>query len=316
MSDPSSESSPIPDPPRTILPKFGFSGFCLLVGLVTFAIQQGCSATGTASSWAWGTVWFSVAILLVVLAIWFWDQTASHHWRRKLLLTIVVILLMGMLSYIPITKQYKVEHSTMLQALTAKEIAAEVAKLPRQKDVERPAMESSTTTPKVEVHKAAPKTGAEIEMKFFMSGPQKQLAFCFANRSGSLVSDAHWAIVSWNRRLGQSNSLPVPVYPINWIKAHEETGLTAVFPQNPPPEVENGDELVGTAAVDCPICIPRSYVLDVIWGDHGWYGDATSTFNGKLVMPGKGTSTEAREAYFTQALALVPQSNRINMDEK
>lgn len=91
-------------------PKFGFSGLSLLVGLVLFAIQQGCSVTGNAPSWIWGTVWFCLALLLVVLAIWFWDQTASHHWARKFVLTLAALILMGVFSYIPVSKQYRLEH--------------------------------------------------------------------------------------------------------------------------------------------------------------------------------------------------------------
>jgi len=96
--------------PMFSVPKFGFAGFCLLIGLITFAIQQGCSVTGNAPSWLWGTVWFCLAIGLVLLAIWFWDQTASHHWIRKLLLSLVAIGVIGGLSYIPVAKQYRAEH--------------------------------------------------------------------------------------------------------------------------------------------------------------------------------------------------------------
>lgn len=97
-------------PPRPSMPKFGFAGFCLLVGLFTFAIQQGCAVTGNAPSWIWGTLWFCLAIVLVLLAIWFWDRTASHHWVRKLVLTLVAIGIIGGLSYIPVAKQYRAEH--------------------------------------------------------------------------------------------------------------------------------------------------------------------------------------------------------------
>jgi len=110
MSDPPPSAPLVPPPSRSALPKFGFSGFCLLIGIVTFAIQQGCALTGNAPSWIWGTVWFAIALSLIVLAIWFWDQTASHHWVRKSFLTVCVLVIMGGLSYIPIAKQYRAEH--------------------------------------------------------------------------------------------------------------------------------------------------------------------------------------------------------------
>ncbi len=89
---------------------FGFSGLCLLLGIATFAIQQGCSVTGAATSWVWGGVWFLIAIILVVTAIWFWDTAATHHWIRKSIATVLAITVMGVFSYIPTAKQYRAEH--------------------------------------------------------------------------------------------------------------------------------------------------------------------------------------------------------------
>lgn len=124
----------MPSENKLSLPKFGFAGLCLLMGLVTFAIQQGCAATGTAPSWMWGTVWFCLAIGLVVLAIWFWDQTASHHWLRKLVIASIVSAIMMFFSYIPIAKQYRAEHAKILPVVapkvpSAEEIAEAVAKV-------------------------------------------------------------------------------------------------------------------------------------------------------------------------------------------
>jgi hypothetical protein len=144
-SDPS-QPSPVLAPPQPSTPKFGFAGLSLLIGIVIFAIQQGCAVTGTPPSWRWGSVWFSLAIILVVWATWFWDQTASHKWVRKLIISIVVVLVMGFFSYIPIARQYRTEHhkltavqpETQNPSPTAAEIAAEVVKrIPRQHDVEK-----------------------------------------------------------------------------------------------------------------------------------------------------------------------------------
>jgi hypothetical protein len=134
-----------PSESRLSFPKFGFSGFCLLIGLVTFAIQQGCSVTGNAPSWIWGCVWFSLAIVLILLAIWFWDQTASHHWIRKSLFSLGVTMTMGTLSYFPVATQYRAEHAKAvptgqtMRMPTAEEIADELAKkVPRLRDEQRP----------------------------------------------------------------------------------------------------------------------------------------------------------------------------------
>ncbi|MGA3026855.1 MAG: hypothetical protein ABSF98_19020 [Bryobacteraceae bacterium] len=67
--------------------------------------------TGTSPSWVLGTFWFSLAILLIVFAIWFWDKTASHHWKRKGGLTVVVLLAVGIFSVKPVVNQYRAEHA-------------------------------------------------------------------------------------------------------------------------------------------------------------------------------------------------------------
>jgi hypothetical protein len=101
-------------------PKFGFGGFSLLIGIVAFAIQQGCSLTGTSPNWRWGATWFFVAIALVVVAIWYWDRTATHHWIGKTLFTILVLGFMGVFSYIPIRKEFSTEHP--IYELSAKDM--------------------------------------------------------------------------------------------------------------------------------------------------------------------------------------------------
>ncbi len=157
----------------------------------------------------------------------------------------------------------------------------------------------------------------DVGIRFFMSGPQKQLSISFVNRSDSLVRDIRWAMVLWNTRLNQDTSIPIFTYPINWIKAHEEGAHAELFQQNPPPQINIGDELIGTAALDCPTCAPITYVVDVIWGDHGWYGESRTQFKGKLVVPQKSMgSSEARAAYFKQVVNLIPQENRIAMTDQ
>jgi hypothetical protein len=76
-----------------------------------FLIQQGCSTTGTSISWVLGTLWFLAALSLIVLAIWSWDRVASHHWIRKSVLTFFAVIVIGGLSYIPIARAYRVEHT-------------------------------------------------------------------------------------------------------------------------------------------------------------------------------------------------------------
>lgn len=101
------EEPGINDPPQTI---FGFGGFCLLVAVVAFAIQQGCSVTGNPTSWAWGVVWFGVVIIAAIAGVWLWDKTASRHWIEKTIFSVFILLFVGRFSYDPIVEQYRKEH--------------------------------------------------------------------------------------------------------------------------------------------------------------------------------------------------------------
>jgi hypothetical protein len=90
--------------------RFGFPGFALLAGIVMFLIQQGCQATSNPPGWKLGAIWFLAAVALVAGAVWFWDPTASHHWKIRTALTLFIVAVMGTLSFFPVQKQYISEH--------------------------------------------------------------------------------------------------------------------------------------------------------------------------------------------------------------
>src|ERR1700692_4051864 len=89
--------------------RFGFGGFCLLVAVIAFAVQQGCAVTGNPTSWAWGLFWFLVVSVTAIVGVWLWDHTARRYWLEKAIISVSLLLLIGKFSYDPIVTQYKKE---------------------------------------------------------------------------------------------------------------------------------------------------------------------------------------------------------------
>lgn len=253
------------------------------------------------------------ASVMIFIALWLFTASVKGKiWYRILGL---VVLSIGAYK---LNRAFPMPTSTTDRPPTAKEIAEEVAKLPLKPQVNErmhlpPEGLHTDADVKANVDKATSRT-ADVAMKFIMSGPQKSLSISFVNRSNFVVRDIHWAMILWNTRLNQPDSIPIHVYPIDWIKKHEETGRVAVF-ERAPSDVTNGDVLIGTAALDCPKCTSKSYVLDLVWGDRGWYGEVKRQANGPLLIPKDGLSAAGRDIYFKQVVTLVPQNHRVDMRE-
>ena len=153
-----------------------------------------------------------------------------------------------------------------------------------------------------------------VSMRFSISPRSSPSpAFSVINQSDSIARSIRWNIVLWNTELpDQAVTLPIFTYPIEWIKAHEQSGPVTIFGQ-PPVQLKEGDRLIGSAAVDCPNCVPKSYILYVIWGRSGWYAETGRRWKGKLVMPADGVSRAGREAYFKEAVGIISENRRIPM---
>ena len=97
--------------PQTVatLSRFRFGGLCLLLAIIMFAIQQGCSAVNAPPSWIIGALWFAVVAMLLVAGIWCWDQTSKRHWIIRTLLSVICVAGVSLASYKSILKQYKAE---------------------------------------------------------------------------------------------------------------------------------------------------------------------------------------------------------------
>ena len=109
MEDP----RPQTQPQQTTFKRFGFSGLCFLVALVTFSVNRGCSSVNAAPSWIEGAAWFCLVAALLVAGIWLWNKTADRHVVLRILLSVAAVCVVALLGYKPIREQYRREHPTV-----------------------------------------------------------------------------------------------------------------------------------------------------------------------------------------------------------
>ena len=100
-----------PMPPNSKFRRFGIAGFSLLASAGLFLIQQGCSVLPVEHSWVAGTAYSLALIVLLLLAVWFWDVTAGRHIFLRLMLSLVVMVVVSGASYRPIRRQWAIEHA-------------------------------------------------------------------------------------------------------------------------------------------------------------------------------------------------------------
>jgi len=87
------------------------SGLFGIIGIVMFAIEKGDSAVIPIHSWWVGALWYAVAAVLIVIAIWRFEVIARTHWALKITLSVIVVGLIGFNVYSPIMAEYQREHS-------------------------------------------------------------------------------------------------------------------------------------------------------------------------------------------------------------
>ncbi len=74
---------------------------------------------------------------------------------------------------------------------------------------------------------------------------------------------------------------------------------------------KKGQRLFGSISLDCPECKEgKTYVIETIWGESGWYADATNKGRGDLIIPHHFTK-ELVQQFYRELLSLIPEDQRI-----
>jgi hypothetical protein len=152
--------------------------------------------------------------------------------------------------------------------------------------------------------------------------PETALRFVYTNDPCLMVGsisdagahDISWNVEIWNMDLPDRRTpLPIPNGTVNWLKPRSENGPLNLFDA---PDVKSllqpGNHLVGSAMVDCAACsVGKTYVIDIVWGEGGWFSELGTARTGQLVVP-KDWGLEGRQAYFKQVEA-IPLDRRIQI---
>jgi len=168
-------------------------------------------------------------------------------------------------------------------------------------------------------HPAAHEKGAlelnDVSLRFVYP---KSPALILVNQSTVIAKDIKWAVALWNMDLpDRDDPLPIPVRTFDWIKPHDEGGPQNLF-DSPlvSPLLKQGNRLFGSVSLDCPECERgRTYIVNIVWGDSGWYSEIRNEKSGKILIPSNFLK-ESRIKYFKALEAAVPAQSRIPIGER
>jgi hypothetical protein len=154
----------------------------------------------------------------------------------------------------------------------------------------------------------------DVGIRFVYS---KSPALVLVNKSDVSARDIKWTVALWNMDLPDRNDpLPIPVSTFDWIRPHEEGGPQNLF-DGPlvSPLLKPGNRLFGSAAVSCPECARgRTYIVNIVWGENGWFSEVESEKSGKILIPPNFLKA-SRIEYFKTLEATVPAQSRMPISD-
>lgn len=152
--------------------------------------------------------------------------------------------------------------------------------------------------------------------------PQVGLGFVYSkepmvviyNQSNVVARDIIWEVVLWDVDSHDWNPLRIPTESINWLRPHDPSGPEMIF-QPFEAKLKPGTHLLGSAIVTCATCAQgRTYIVDITWGEGGWFSETTLVKPGRLILP-TDTSVERWAVFFSSLEAAVPVEKRISIKD-
>jgi hypothetical protein len=108
---------------------------------------------------------------------------------------------------------------------------------------------------------------------------------------------------------------------IGYIKAHSKSAPHLMQPNSllhapgfgeipGGDHISEGDSLIGTLSVDCPLCKGITMIVSFVWGQTGWFFQ-TPAGNGKLLLPTDMTKVGVSRYIETLKAMSVPAERRV-----
>lgn len=134
------------------------------------------------------------------------------------------------------------------------------------------------------------------------------------NLSNTLADHVTWELVLF--RVSDLAFLSYVTADIGYVKGRSTSSRYFMdlenrqkFTEGGDPHLKNGDELIGSVALDCPDCKGATYIVHFVWGTSGWIYEVKS-IGPKLMLP-KDMTQSGRRQFVTALEQSVPQSERI-----
>ena len=143
-------------------------------------------------------------------------------------------------------------------------------------------------------------------------------ALVLVNQGSSIAPDTKWTIALWNLALPERDDpLSIPVSTFDWIKKNDASGPLNLFDATlVKPLIKAGDHLFGSATVTCTDCSRgHTFVVDMVVGQGGWYGEIEDERNGRLIIP-RNLKKDFRDQYFSETPSLVPMASRFSIQDQ
>lgn len=151
------------------------------------------------------------------------------------------------------------------------------------------------------------------------------------NQSDVLATNIKWSVYLWNMddpkplrsnphaadHPGMHDPLPIPTSVFEFLKPRQSSNRIDLF-GNVSDYVKKGQQLIGTASVDCPDCVGHTYIVSIVWGEGGWFAEIVEAngerLQGRTLIP-ESPYKEAVVVYQQKMLALAPEASRIPIRE-
>lgn len=111
-------------------------------------------------------------------------------------------------------------------------------------------------------------------------------AIIIENQSDGVADGVRWELVMV--RTSDQAFLSYATQNIGYVKAHSKSAPQGMplnrLPNSSGIQIANGDHLIGTLSIDCPLCKGNTLVVSFVWGSSGWFREVPNG-NGGLVVP-------------------------------
>ena len=131
-----------------------------------------------------------------------------------------------------------------------------------------------------------PLAKSNISLTVLISSPSDP-AITVENPSDAVVDGVRWELVMF--RTSDQAFFSYVTQHIGYVKPHSKSARYTMqlnsLPHAPGGgQLIDGDKLIGTLSVDCPICKGNTLIVSFVWGSSGWFFEMPEG-NGKLLLP-------------------------------